>query len=180
MMLRRLIFVISSLVFPLVFSGCFVLNLFDFGPNIDLGKNQWKISSFTLTGESFESKNLELTPFMRFDTKEFKVYGNTGCNTFFANYLWVTDKVIEMRNSGMTRRMCASENSMKFEQKLMEEFDGEFEVIEDGANLTLKKDTLTINLTPLNPSEEDSKGDKPQESQNKEAPSKDDASAPKN
>lgn len=180
MMLRRLIFVISSLVFPLVFSGCFVLNLFDFGPNIDLGKNQWKISSFTLTGESFESKNIEPTPFMRFDTKEFKVYGNTGCNSFFANYLWITDKVIEMRNSGMTRKMCASEDSMKFEQKLMEEFDGEFEVIEDGANLTLKKDTLTINLVPLNPSEGDPKEDKPQESQNKETPKKDNASAPKN
>lgn len=176
MMLRKLIFVISSFAFPLVFSGCFVLNLFDFGPDIDLEKNQWKISSFTLTGESFESKNIEPTPFMRFDTKEFKVYGNTGCNTFFANYLWVTDKVIEMRNSGMTRKMCASEASMKFEQKLMEEFDGEFEVIEDGANLTLKKETLTINLVPLNPSEGDSK----QDSQSQEAPNKDDASAPKN
>ena len=171
-MLRRFIFFVFSLFFPLVFSGCFVFNLFDFGPNIDLGKNQWKIDSFTLTGEKYSSNGLEQTPSMRFDTKEFKLYGNTGCNTFFANYLWVTDKVIEMRNSGMTRKMCASEESMKFEQKLMEEFDGEFEVIEDGVNLTLKKETLTINLVPLNPSEEDST---PQESSSQE-----NASAPNN
>ncbi|GAA7257482.1 hypothetical protein HpCK38_15070 [Helicobacter pylori] len=32
----------------------------------------------------------------------------------------------------------------------MEDFDGEFEVIEDKENLILKKETLLINLEPLN------------------------------
>lgn len=155
-MFRKLSLFVSTLIFPLFLSGCFVLNLFDFGPSIDLGKNQWRISSFSLDGVVYEDKNLEEIPTMRFDTQEMKVYGNTGCNTFFANYVWMSDKVIEMRGSGMTRKMCASEDSMKFEQKLMEEFDGEFEITEvetttKEKNLVLKKDNLIINLTPFDP-----------------------------
>lgn len=150
-MLRKLFFFVSTLLLPLIFSGCFVLNLFDFGPSIDLGKNQWRISSFSLDGVVYEDKNLEQVPTMRFDIQDMKVYGNTGCNTFFANYIWMSDKVVEMRGSGMTRKMCASKQTMKFEQKLMEEFDGEFEITEDGKNLVLKKDTLIINLTPYDP-----------------------------
>lgn len=164
-MFRKLSFFISTLIFPLFFSGCFVLNLFDFGPSIDLGKNQWRISSFSLDGVVYEGKNLEEIPTMRFDTQEMKMYGNTGCNTFFANYVWMSDKVIEMRGSGMTRKLCASEDSMKFEQKLMEEFDGEFEISEVEAptkekNLVLKKDNLIINLTPYNPANPAQEGEK--------------------
>lgn len=164
-MLRRILFLIFSLVFPLVFSGCFVLNLFDFGPDIELGEHQWRIDSFVLTGELYESKNLDQIPTMRFDTEGLKVYGNTGCNTFFANYIWITDRIIEMRNSGMTRKMCASDQAMKFEQKLMEEFDGEFEVVEEGKNVTLKKETLIINLVPYDPSNPSNQDEvaKPQE-----------------
>lgn len=135
----------------MILGGCFFANVFDFGPSINLAKHNWKISSFSLGGEIYVAKDFEQIPSMRFDTAELKVYGNTGCNTFFANYVWLKDKsdVIEMRNSGMTRKMCASPESMKFEQKLMEEFDGEFEVIEDGDKLTLKKETLTINLESM-------------------------------
>lgn len=132
--------------------------MFDFGPSINLAKHSnWKIASFVLVDERYEAKNLEQTPTMRFETEELKVYGNTGCNTFFANYVWLKDKddTIEMRNSGMTRKMCASKEAMKFEQKLMEEFDGEFQVIEEGENLILKKETLVINLVPYDPSQED-------------------------
>lgn len=146
--LRRLLLVG---ILPFILSGCFVVNLFDFGPSIDLGKNQWKISAFILEDEKYTPIDFEEVPYLRFDTVEFKVYGNTGCNTFFANYVWVNDKTIEMRNSGLTRRMCASEEAMKFEQKLMEEFDGEFEVIEDKEKntLILKKPQLEIILEPL-------------------------------
>lgn len=155
-MFRKTVLCISTLFLPLVFSGCFFVNMFDFGPSINLAKHNWKISSFVLVGEVFEAKNLEQIPTMRFDTEELKVYGNTGCNAFFANYVWLKDKddTIEMRNSGMTRKMCASKEAMKFEQKLMEEFDGEFQVIEEGENLILKKETLVINLTPYDPSQE--------------------------
>lgn len=135
-----------------MFGGCFFINMFDFGPSINLAKHNWRIASFNLGGELYQAKDFEQIPSLRFDTSELKVYGNTGCNTFFANYVWVKDKenVIEMRNSGMTRKMCASSEAMKFEQKLMEDFDGEFEVIEDKENLILKKETLLINLEPLN------------------------------
>lgn len=150
-MLRRSFLLIFTLGLPLIFGGCFFVNMFDFGPSIDLAKHNWKIVSFVLEDETYVAKDFEQTPSMRFDTEELKVYGNTGCNTFFANYVWLKDKdnVIEMRNSGMTRKMCASQESMKFEQKLMEEFDGEFEVIEEENKLTLKKETLTINLEAL-------------------------------
>lgn len=177
-MLRKILLFISSLALPVVFSGCFVLNLFDFGPDVELGEHQWKIASFNLGGEIYESENLEQTPTMRFDTQELKLYGNTGCNTFFANYVWLSDKVIEMRNSGMTRKMCASQESMKFEQKLMEEFDGEFEVVEDGKNVTLKKETLIINLIPYDPSNPSNQDEvaKPQE----ETPSQNVSATPAN
>lgn len=176
-MLRKLSFFVSTLFLPLIFSGCFVLNLFDFGPSIDLGKNQWRISSFSLDGVVYEDKNLEQVPTMRFDTQELKVYGNTGCNTFFANYVWMSDKTIEMRGSGMTRKMCATEQTMKFEQKLMEEFDGEFEITEvetptKEKNLVLKKDNLIINLTPYNPANPEAQEDAKQDTAPSDAPAK--------
>lgn len=176
-MLRKLYFFVSALFLAMIFSGCFVLNLFDFGPSIDLGANQWRISSFSLDGVVYEDKDLEQVPTMRFDTKELKMYGNTGCNNFFANYLWMSDKVIEMRGSGMTRKMCASEKTMKFEQKLMEEFDGEFEVSEvetptKEKNLVLKKDNLIINLTPYNPAKPEAQEGENQEITPSDAPAK--------
>ena len=151
-MLRRSFLFFVTLGLPLMFGGCFFVNMFDFGPSIDLAKHNWKIVSFVLGGEKYEAKDFEQTPSMRFDTEELKVYGNTGCNTFFATYVWLKDKddTIEMRNSGMTRKLCASPEAMKFEQKLMEEFDGEFIVIEEENKLTLKKETLIINLEALN------------------------------
>lgn len=169
-MFRKALLFLSSLFLPIVFSGCFVFNLLDFGPSIDLGKNQWRIGSFSLSGEVYEGKNLEQIPTMRFDTQEMKVYGNTGCNAFFANYIWMSDKVIEMRNSGMTRKMCASKESMRFEQKLMEEFDGEFEITEDGKNLVLKKETLIINLSPFDPSNPVQEENPKQDTAPKDAP----------
>lgn len=151
-MLRRFFLFSTTLVLPLIYGGCFFVNMFDFGPSIDLSKHNWRIVSFDLDGEIYQAKDFEQIPSMRFDTEELKLRGDTGCNIFFANYVWLKDKdnVIEMRNSGMTRKMCASPEAMKFEQKLMEDFDGEFKVIEDKENLILKKETLTINLEPLN------------------------------
>ncbi|MCE3046618.1 META domain-containing protein [Helicobacter kayseriensis] len=137
----------------ILLNGCFFANIFDFGPKIDLGKNKWKISSFVLGDVKYEPKGYEEIPNMRFDTKELKLYGNTGCNAFFATYTWLNDQKIEMRNSGLTRKMCASEDAMKFEQKLMEEFDGDFEVTEEKDDLILKREDLQITLTPLDENE---------------------------
>lgn len=150
--MKRLCLFSSTLV-VLVFNGCFFANIFDFGPEIDLGKNQWKISSFVLGGVSYYPGEYEEIPSMRFDIKELKLYGNTGCNAFFASYTWINDKKIEMRNSGLTRKICQSEEAMKFEQKLMEEFDGDFEVTEREEELILRKENLQITLLPLEPTE---------------------------
>ena len=145
-MIKRFFAFVRLLCLIPLLSGCFFANLFDFGPKIDLGKNQWKIVSFTLGGEAFIPSNFEDIPFMRFDTKELKIHGNTGCNRFFASYVWIDDKKIEIRRSGLTRKMCQSDESVRFEQKLMEEFDGGFEVIEGENTLMLKNENLQINL----------------------------------
>lgn len=148
--MRRCRFLAHLLVVALCFNGCFLTSLFDFGPKIDLAKNPWKIDSFMLGGTLYKPEGYDDVPNMRFDTAELKLYGNTGCNSFFASYVWVDEKKIEMRNSGITRRICQSENAMRFEQKLMEEFDGEFEVIEEGDEIRLRREELTINLSFLN------------------------------
>lgn len=147
--MKKIFLFFQTLSLSLVLTGCFFANIFDFGPEIDLNKNQWKIVSFSLDGILYEPRDFEETPSMRFDAKDLKLYGNTGCNSFFASYAWLDDKRLEMRGSGMTRKMCQSEELMKFEQKLMEEFDGEFEVIEKDQNLTFKKENLEIHLAPL-------------------------------
>ncbi|ANV98376.1 hypothetical protein BBW65_06010 [Helicobacter enhydrae] len=134
-----------------VFSGCFVLNVFDTGPSINLGKNQWSIASFENDSVVYTPEDYDVVPDLRFDTQELKIYGNTGCNSFSATYSWVKDekkeKTIEIRDASLTRKLC-SEEIMTFEQKLMEEFDGEFAINEDGDNMVLTKEQLTIHLTP--------------------------------
>lgn len=147
--MRKIGFLIHLLLMTIFLNGCFLLNVFDFGPKINLAKNQWKIASFTLGGSHYEPLEYDEIPSMRFDTAELKLYGNTGCNSFFASYVWVGDDKIEMRNSGMTRKMCHSQVAMQFELKLMEEFDGEFKVTKEGDNLKLEKENLMINLFPL-------------------------------
>lgn len=148
--MRRFHFLVHLLFVAFFFNGCFLISIFDSGPKIDLAKSHWKIASFTLGGVLYKPEEYDEVPNMRFDTKELKLYGNTGCNSFFANYVWVNDDKIEMRNSGMTRKICQFEDAMKFEQKLMEEFDGELEVIKEGDEIKLKKENLTIDLLPLN------------------------------
>lgn len=150
--MRKFSFLAHLLFVAFFLNGCFLLSVFDFGPKIDLAKNQWKIDSFMLGNVLYEPKEYDEVPNMRFDTKELKLYGNTGCNLFFASYVWVSDDKIEMRNSGMTRKMCQFESAMQFELKLMEEFDGEFAVIKEGDEIKLKKENLLINLSALDAS----------------------------
>lgn len=147
--MKKLYFLVHLFIMAFFLSGCFLANVFDFGPKVNLAKSQWKIDSFMLGGVMYKPEEYDEIPNMRFDTTELKLYGNTGCNSFFANYVWVDDEKIEMRNSGMTRKICQFENAMRFEQKLMEEFDGELKVIEDGDKIYLKKDNLSIYLSPL-------------------------------
>lgn len=144
--MKKGLFFIHAFFILVFLNGCFFANIFDFGPKIDLGKNQWEIVSFTLGDKQYKPSDYEQVPSMRFDTTELKLYGNTGCNAFFASYVWINDQKIEMRNSGMTRKMCQSKESMQFEQKLMEEFDGEFEVVEEEHGLIIKKEGLKIVL----------------------------------
>lgn len=147
--MRRFRFLVHLVLVAFFLNGCFLFSVFDFGPKIDLAKSHWKIDSFMLGGVLYKPEEFDEVPNMRFDTTELKLYGNTGCNSFFASYVWVNDDKIEMRNSGMTRKICQFENAMKFEQKLMEEFDGEFEVIKESNGIELKKENLIINLSPL-------------------------------
>lgn len=142
---KNILFVASLFFLSFFLKGCFVLRIFDFGPSIDLGKHSWIIESFVLGDQTYISKDYGVMPTMRFDTTDFKVYGNTGCNVFFANYDWLNNDVIEMRGSGMTRKMCSKE-ALAFEQKLMEEFDGDFEVKEEEKKLILIRDGLIIHL----------------------------------
>lgn len=146
--MKRGLFFIHAFFILIFLNGCFFASIFDFGPKIDLGKNQWEITSFTLGDKQYKASDYEQIPSMRFDTAELKLYGNTGCNAFFANYVWINDQKIEMRNSGMTRKMCQSQEAMQFEQKLMEEFDGEFEVVEEKDKLIIQKENLKIVLIP--------------------------------
>ncbi|WP_051420685.1 META domain-containing protein [Helicobacter pametensis] len=146
--MRRFSFIFQFVFIALFLNGCFLANIFDLGPKIDLAKNNWKITSFTLGKETYTPNGYEEIPSLRFDTQELKLYGNTGCNAFFATYVWLDDQKLEMRNSGMTRKMC-SEEAIRFEQKLMEEFDGDFEVHKEGKNLILKRENLQITLSPL-------------------------------
>lgn len=139
-------FIFTLLFFSSLFlKGCFVLRIFDFGPSVDLSKYSWEIKSFKLGEVTYLAKDYGVIPTMRFDVDELKMYGNTGCNAFFASYEWLNNSVIEMRGSGMTRKMCTKEAGV-FEQKLMEEFDGDFEVKEEEKKLVLIRDNLIIYL----------------------------------
>lgn len=141
------------LLFVLFFlSGCFFKSLFDFGPKIDLNTNLWQIASFKLGDTMYKPEDYEQIPQIRFDTKELKLYGESGCNMFFASYSWINDEKIEMRHSGMTRKICQSADLMKFEEKLLEEFDGDFKVIKNKNQMILKKENLEILLVPMDPS----------------------------
>lgn len=74
---------------------------------------EWTIEQ--INGSAIDKKAGDSVPFLGFDVKDKRVYGNTGCNSL-TGILKIDANNIDFGNMGCTRMMCAN---MGNEQKVL-------------------------------------------------------------
>lgn len=74
-------------------------------------KGDWVIE--TVNGHEAVGEEM---PFLKFEPKEFRVYGNNGCNSLTANYEYnPADSTIRFSNAAATMRLCATPGITDYE-----------------------------------------------------------------
>ena len=89
---------------------------------------EWTIER--INGSAIDKKAGDEIPFLGFDTKDKRVYGNTGCNSL-TGLLKTKNNKIDLSGMGCTLMMCAD---MTNEQKVLKALDKvkRFDVNNDG------------------------------------------------
>lgn len=97
----------------------------------------------TLTPSSFQDENSSIS----FENDSYN--GFAGCNNFFGSLGLNGGKVSFLNNGGSTKMMCLPQ-IMAFEDILLGNLQGEFELYEQNDNFILRSNQLTIYLNKSN------------------------------
>ncbi|WP_139453756.1 META domain-containing protein [Campylobacter armoricus] len=129
-----------SLASLAIFNGCSVTNL----SVSDLQDKEFIISSYEANGKTFEvPQNAKAS--ISFDNKDKRVFGSAACNRFFGNYKDQGESIKIEDNLASTKMLCDQE-SMKFEDNFLRNFNGEFKIVKDEENIVLKNQKMKIYL----------------------------------
>ncbi len=85
---------------------------------------------------------------MTFNTKEGRIFGSSGCGSYFANYTWKNRNTISISDNTRTRPICNPTEVTRFDFNFLRNFRGNFRMIEpNDGTLILQSSNMTIYLT---------------------------------
>lgn len=102
-------------------------------------KAEYKISQILVDGKAIKAPSGAI-----FGIEDAKIYGNTGCNNYFTDFVRVNSATIEVSTNGGATKMMCDKDSMKFENVFLQHLVGAFSVVESSDSLTLKGEKMEI------------------------------------
>lgn len=123
-----------------IFSGCSVANL----STDDLQNKEFTISSYEANGKSYElPQNSKVS--ISFDNKDKRLFGIAGCNRFFGSYKDQGNSIKIEDNLASTKMLCDQE-SMKFEDNFLRNFNGDFQITSNNDGIILENKKMKVYL----------------------------------
>lgn len=92
-----------------------------------------------------DNVNLKVPENATFNVDDSRIYGNTGCNNYFTSFTR-NNNTIKVFNSGSTKMMCQEKIVNNFEFKYLSNFEGDYNIYQDGNNLILEKSAMQLKL----------------------------------
>ena len=104
-------------------------------------KAEYKIVQIVING-----KAIKATEGAIFGIDDTKIYGNTGCNSYFTDFKRVDSENIEVSTNGGATKMMCDRDSMAFESAFLQSLVGRFSVTTSGNKMSLTSDKMQVVL----------------------------------
>lgn len=104
-------------------------------------KAEYKIVQIVING-----KVTQATEGAIFGIDDTKIYGNTGCNSYFTDFKRVDSENIEVSTNGGATKMMCDRDSMAFESAFLQNLVGKFNVMESNDLVSLKGEKMEVVL----------------------------------
>lgn len=96
-------------------------------------KAEYKIVQIVINGKATKAHEGAI-----FGVDDTKIYGNTGCNSYFTDFKRVDSENIEVSTNGGATKMMCDRDSMAFESAFLQSLVGRFNVMESNDLVSLK------------------------------------------
>mgnify|MGYP004542710299 FL=1 len=104
-------------------------------------KAEYKIVQIVING-----KVTQATEGAIFGIDDTKIYGNTGCNSYFTDFKRVDSENIEVSTNGGATKMMCDRDSMAFESAFLQNLVGRFSITKSGDKISLTSDKMQVVL----------------------------------
>lgn len=121
--MKKYIIFVLHVAFVSFYAGCAKIN--DKILQDSLSSQNWKIQYFNIDGTTFSNQKGAL---ITFDSLQHRIYGNTGCNNYGANFT-LTQNKISISKKTSTRKIC-DEEVMEYELPFLENLEDTFEIMD--------------------------------------------------
>lgn len=104
-------------------------------------KAEYKIVQIVINGKATKAPEGAI-----FGIDDTKIYGNTGCNSYFTDFKRVDSENIEVSTNGGATKMMCDRDSMAFESAFLQNLVGKFNVMESSDLVSLKGEKMEVVL----------------------------------
>lgn len=104
-------------------------------------KAEYKIVQIVINGKATKAPEGAI-----FGIDDTKIYGNTGCNSYFTDFKLVDSENIEVSTNGGATKMMCDRDSMAFESAFLQNLVGKFNVMESNDLVSLKGKKMEVVL----------------------------------
>lgn len=104
-------------------------------------KAEYKIVQIVINGKVTQAPEGAI-----FGIDDTKIYGNTGCNSYFTDFKRVDSENIEVSTNGGATKMMCDRDSMAFESAFLQNLVGKFNVMESSDLVSLKGEKMEVVL----------------------------------
>lgn len=104
-------------------------------------KAEYKIVQIVINGKATKAPEGAI-----FGVDDTKIYGNTGCNSYFTDFKRVDSENIEVSTNGGATKMMCDMDSMAFESAFLQNLVGKFNVMESSDLVSLKGEKMEVVL----------------------------------
>ena len=104
-------------------------------------KAEYKIVQIVINGKVTQAPEGAI-----FGIDDTKIYGNTGCNSYFTDFKRVDSENIEVSTNGGATKMMCDRDSMAFESAFLQNLVGKFNVMESNDLVSLKGEKMEVVL----------------------------------
>ena len=104
-------------------------------------KAEYKISQIVVGGKSLNAVSSAI-----FGVDGTQIYGNTGCNNYFTDFVRVDSETIEISTNGGSTKMMCDKKANNFEHIFLQHLVGTFSIVENEGGITLTNDKMQVVL----------------------------------